>query len=231
MKWLLLFWADGNQHLYNLNSRCTQRPSSAPTSSNYILLIPRYVIIIKSTMMIILKRALCKVCTVNLIVRKLETSVMAITPHLLHMESETVLTQYIITNWLGFSKLLIWLSSISFQDAHIHQRHQLGRRSQDDLGPQEKNPERHPDRLPTHHPRPHHSLRDQLLQGLLLRGDGDGEPDLPPGAHHLVHQRRRQLAPDRLRQDGRHLAHICASNPLSQLIITHIVCVFFERVG
>ena len=38
-------------------------------------------------------------CTVNLIVRKLETSVMAITPHLLHMESETVLTQYLITNW------------------------------------------------------------------------------------------------------------------------------------
>ena len=38
-------------------------------------------------------------CTVNLIVRKLETSVMAITPHLLDMESETVLTQYLITNW------------------------------------------------------------------------------------------------------------------------------------
>ena len=35
----------------------------------------------------------------NLIVRKLETSVMAITPHLLDMESETVLTQYLITNW------------------------------------------------------------------------------------------------------------------------------------
>ena len=40
-----------------------------------------------------------QVCTVNLIVRKLETSVMAITPHLLDMESETVLTQYLITNW------------------------------------------------------------------------------------------------------------------------------------
>ena len=34
-----------------------------------------------------------------MIVRKLETSVMAITPHLLEMESETVLTQYLITNW------------------------------------------------------------------------------------------------------------------------------------
>ena len=40
-----------------------------------------------------------QVCTVNLIVRKLETSVMEITPHIITMESETVLTQYIITNW------------------------------------------------------------------------------------------------------------------------------------
>ena len=40
-----------------------------------------------------------QVCTVNLIVRKLETSVMKITPHIITMESETVLTQYIITNW------------------------------------------------------------------------------------------------------------------------------------
>ena len=38
-------------------------------------------------------------CTVNLIVRKLETSVMEITPHVITMESETVLTQYLITNW------------------------------------------------------------------------------------------------------------------------------------
>ena len=34
-----------------------------------------------------------------MIVRKLETAVMAIRPHLLAMESETVLTQYLITNW------------------------------------------------------------------------------------------------------------------------------------
>ena len=40
-----------------------------------------------------------QVCTVNLIVRELETSVMEITPHLITMESETVLTQYFITNW------------------------------------------------------------------------------------------------------------------------------------
>ena len=32
-------------------------------------------------------------------VRKLEISVMEITPHIIAMESETVLTQYIITNW------------------------------------------------------------------------------------------------------------------------------------
>ena len=38
-------------------------------------------------------------CTVNLIVRNLETSVMEIRPHLITMESETVLTQYLITNW------------------------------------------------------------------------------------------------------------------------------------
>ena len=40
-----------------------------------------------------------QVCTVNLIVRKLETAVMEITPHVITMESETVLTQYLITNW------------------------------------------------------------------------------------------------------------------------------------
>ena len=40
-----------------------------------------------------------QVCTVNLIVRLLETSVMELTPNQLMMESETVLTQYIITNW------------------------------------------------------------------------------------------------------------------------------------
>ena len=40
-----------------------------------------------------------KVCTVDLIVRLLETSVMKLTPNNLMMESDTVLTQYIITNW------------------------------------------------------------------------------------------------------------------------------------
>ena len=40
-----------------------------------------------------------QVCTVNLIVRKLETSVMEITPHRIAMESGTVLTQYLITNY------------------------------------------------------------------------------------------------------------------------------------
>ena len=45
-----------------------------------------------------------KVCTVNLIVRKLETSVMEITPNIVTMESETVLTQYLITNWTELQK-------------------------------------------------------------------------------------------------------------------------------
>ena len=49
--------------------------------------------------MVRLSLEMLQVCTVNLIVRKLETSVMEITPHIITMESETVLTQYIITNW------------------------------------------------------------------------------------------------------------------------------------
>ena len=35
----------------------------------------------------------------NLIVRKLERSVMEVSPKTISMESETVLTQYLITNW------------------------------------------------------------------------------------------------------------------------------------
>ena len=35
----------------------------------------------------------------NLIVRKLERSVMEVVPKMISMESETVLTQYLITNW------------------------------------------------------------------------------------------------------------------------------------
>ena len=35
----------------------------------------------------------------NLIVRKLERSVMEIAPKIIRMESETILTQYLITNW------------------------------------------------------------------------------------------------------------------------------------
>ena len=35
----------------------------------------------------------------NLIVRKLERSVMEISPKMIRMESETILTQYLITNW------------------------------------------------------------------------------------------------------------------------------------
>ena len=40
-----------------------------------------------------------QICAVNLVVRDLESSVVKITPDLLTMESETVLTQYIIMNW------------------------------------------------------------------------------------------------------------------------------------
>ena len=40
-----------------------------------------------------------QICSVNLVVRELEWSVVKITPDRLTMESETVLTQYIIKNW------------------------------------------------------------------------------------------------------------------------------------
>ena len=40
-----------------------------------------------------------EICWVNLVVRELERSVVKMTPDLLTMESETVLTQYIIKNW------------------------------------------------------------------------------------------------------------------------------------
>ena len=39
-------------------------------------------------------------CKVNLIVRKLERSVMEVSPKMIRMESETILTQYLITNWM-----------------------------------------------------------------------------------------------------------------------------------
>ena len=46
-----------------------------------------------------LKNIHYQVCTINLIVRNLELEVMTITPKQLAMESETLLTQYVITNW------------------------------------------------------------------------------------------------------------------------------------
>ena len=67
-----------------------------------------------------------KVCTVNLIVRKLETSVMEITPNIVTMESETVLTQYLITNWTELQKranranqlVLFFLAGANFWEKH-----------------------------------------------------------------------------------------------------------------
>ena len=40
-----------------------------------------------------------QICSVDLIVRKLETKVMEVVPNRLSMDSQTVLTQYIIKNW------------------------------------------------------------------------------------------------------------------------------------
>ena len=91
-------------------------------------------------------------------------------------------------------------------DAGVQQREQRGHGDSDDCRPQAEDPQRHLDCLPTHRYLPvqvvnsfeclpthsagaDHRLRDQLLQGLLLRGDRDSEPHLPPGLDHLVHQR------------------------------------------
>ena len=73
-----------------------------------------------------IKMKISKVCTVNLIVRKLETSVMEITPNIVTMESETVLTQYLITNWTELQKranranqlVLFFLAGANFWEKH-----------------------------------------------------------------------------------------------------------------
>ena len=56
-----------------------------------------------------------QICFVNLMVRDLESSVVQVTPDRLSMESETVLTQYIIKNWtLAYnnnSKILIYINN------------------------------------------------------------------------------------------------------------------------
>ena len=58
---------------------------------------------------------LLQICFVNLVVRDLESSVVQVTPDRLSMESETVLTQYIIKNWtLAYnnnSKILIYINN------------------------------------------------------------------------------------------------------------------------
>ena len=75
-------------------SKSIQKCSSAHTSCSSTPLTLRYLPYYLPSL-----KVTFQVCTVNLIVRKLETSVMEITPHVINMESETVLTQYIITNW------------------------------------------------------------------------------------------------------------------------------------
>ena len=47
-----------------------------------------------------------------------------------------------------------------------------------------------------------HRLLNQLLQGVLLRSDRDGEPNSSPGPDHLVHQCVVCFAQHRLREDG-----------------------------
>ena len=135
-----------------------------------------------------------QVCTVNLIVRKLETSVMEITPHIITMESETVLTQYIITNWT------LAYNNASNVDMGIQMTVVLKRRILNAIltvylptgtyvPVQVVQIVNSFECLPTHSAGADHRLRDQLLQGLLLRGDRDSEPHLSPGLDHLVHQR------------------------------------------
>ena len=110
------------------------------------------------------------------------------------MESETVLTQYIITNWT------LAYNNASNVDMGIQMTVVLKRRILNAIltvylptgtyvPVQVVQIVNSFECLPTHSAGADHRLRDQLLQGLLLRGDRDSEPHLPPGLDHLVHQR------------------------------------------
>ena len=132
---------------------------------------------------------------------------MAITPHLLDMESETVLTQYLITNWT------LAYNNASNVDAGIKMTLVLKRRILNAI-------------LTVYLPTilvliivyATNFFKDFFFElgvcqpDLFLdenfQGDSDSEPDLPAGADHLVHQRGRKPSPDRLHQDGRHLADL-----------------------
>ena len=56
----------------------------------------------------------------NLKVRKLETAVMRLLPLNITMESETVLTQYIIKKWFVSPSALLTNVFSSFQDSRLH---------------------------------------------------------------------------------------------------------------
>ena len=101
------------QQKYAFSIRCTQKPSNAPISSSSIPLTPRLIL---SAM---IRMTCTQVCNVLLKVRKLETAVMMITPHMIAMESETTLTQYIIKNWSAAS--LSFFLPCFLQDVGLYQ--------------------------------------------------------------------------------------------------------------
>ena len=141
-----------------------------------------------------------QVCTVNLVVRKLETSVMEITPNVITMESETVLTQYLITNWT------LTYKNGSNVDSGIQMTIVLKRRILNAI-------------LTVYLPTVlvliivyatnffkafffEVNHKEVIIAIVTFPGNCLCEPDLPACPHHLVHQRLKQPPTDCLCEDG-----------------------------
>ena len=156
-----------------------------------------------------------QVCTVSLIVRKLETLVMEITPNIITMESETVLTQYLITNWT------LTYNNASNVDSGIQMTIVLKRRILNAI-------------LTVYLPTvlvliivyatnffkdfffeaTIHRLTSYPLANAQSTGNCHCEPHLPARPDHPVHQRLKQPPTDGLREDGRCLVDLCSSGSL-----------------
>ena len=159
-----------------------------------------------------------QVCTVNLVVRKLETSVMQITPNIIAMESETVLTQYLITNWT------LAYNNASNVDSGIQMTIVLKRRILNAILTVY---------LPTvlvliivyatnffkafffevDHKR---HITTVIIASVTFSGNRLSEPHIPACPDHIVHQRFKQSSADGLREDGGCLAHLRPSHSLGR---------------
>ena len=146
-----------------------------------------------------------KVCTVNLIVRKLETSVMEITPNIVTMESETVLTQYLITNWTLAYKNASDLAS-GIQMTIVLQRRILNAILTIYL----------PTVLVLIIVYATNFFKDFFFEFVFnfikfhmdFQGYRQRQPYLPARPHHVVHQRFKQPSANGLREAGRCLADL-----------------------